>query len=372
VDAELEAAFRRVLRSGCYILGPEVDAFENDCANACEARHAIGVSSGTDALLLALMSLGIGPGDEVICPTYTYFATAGVIERVGARPVFVDVAPASYHLDVGDLERKLTTRTRAVIPVHLFGQCADMRAILSLAQRADVIVVEDAAQAFGAKHAERCAGSMGRLGCFSFFPSKILSALGDAGLLVTSDDALAERARVLRVQGAERKHHHTMIGGNFRLDPLQAALLCVRAKRMDEAIARREANAAFYTRLFREAGIVAAGAIVLPDAPPLHGRAARQHVFNQYIVRVRGPTGARESLQRALTEAGVETAVYYPVPMHLQPCFRHLGYRPGDFPCAEAAATETLALPMFPELHAEEVEYVVNAVVSWARRTLQT
>ena len=356
LEGELVAAFQRVLRSGQFILGGEVEALEHACAEMLGARHAVGVSSGTDALTVALMALGVGPGDEVVCPAYTFFATAGAIARLGARPVFADVEPRSLTLDPAAVARALTPRTRAVVPVHLFGRCADLTGLAAVAGA--IPLVEDAAQAIGAELGSggAKAGTVGALGCFSFFPSKNLGGFGDGGLVVTGDDALAERARVLRGHGARPKHHHAVMGGNFRLDALQAALLRVKLPGLGAAIARRAAHAARYDALFREAGL-AGGALGLPEAAP-------GATFNQYVVRVHGE-GVRDRLRAFLQERGVGTEVYYPVPLHRQPCFAELGQGEGSCPHAEAAARETLALPIFPELEAEEVGYVVEGVAAF-------
>jgi dTDP-4-amino-4,6-dideoxygalactose transaminase len=363
LDAELQDAFARVLGSGRYILGPEVEALEAQCAQLLGVKHALGVSSGTDALLLALMTLGIGAGDEVICPTYTFFATAGVVWRTGARPVFVDVLPCCYNLDPSGVAARVTPRTRAIIPVHLFGQCAHMDPILQLASSRGIAIVEDAAQAIGASTGGRRAGTMGRLGCFSFFPSKNVGALGDAGLLVTDDDALAAKARVLRTHGAEPKYHHALVGGNFRMDALQAALLRVKLTRLDASTARRQANARLYRQLFEARGLDGTR-LILP------AECQETHVYHQYVVRVPDPPGrhgtgsTRDGLRTLLAERRVGTEVYYPVPMHLQPCFSALGGRAGDLPQAEGAAVETLALPIFPELTHDEIEYVTHGVAA--------
>lgn len=397
LDDELARAFQRVLESGHYILGPEVDAFESECAAYVGAKHAIAVSSGTDALLVALMALGVGAGDEVVCPTYSFFATAGVIFRLGARPVFVDSHPACFNLDPAKLDAAITGRTRAIMPVHLFGQCADMTAVSSIAARRGVPVVEDAAQAIGAEHScrgdtphaysgdtphayggdtphaeeegrgageeGRRAGTFGAFGCFSFFPSKNLGALGDAGLVTTGDASHAEAVRVLRSHGGKPKYHHAVVGGNFRIDALQAALLRVKLPHLDAATERRQANAAHYTREFLKRGIAGTGTapVVLP--PVSRGR----DVVNQYVIVLPGE-GERDRVRSVLAQRGVGTEVYYPLPLHLQLCFSHLGYGPGDFPVAERLARESLALPIFPELTPDELDYVVAALADAVER----
>ncbi|XXX75099.1 DegT/DnrJ/EryC1/StrS family aminotransferase [Sorangium sp. So ce134] len=345
LEDELTAVFQSVVRSGRYILGPEVDAFESECAAYLGVRHAIGVSSGTDALLAALMALGIGAGDEVVCPAYTFFATAGAVHRTGARPVFADVLPGSFNLDPASLARALTARTRAVIAVHLFGARAPMDELLAVA--GSVPVIEDAAQAFGAERA----GAIGLLGCFSFFPTKNLGAFGDGGLVTTDDGDLAERVRSLRAQGARRKHHHTLVGGNFRLDALQAALLRRKLPRLGALLERRRAHAAQYTALL--------GGAALPIALPDAGSAG--HTFNQYVIRL-GDASLRDPLRAFLAERGIGTEIYYPAPLHLQPCFAPLGPPAGALPVAESAARETLALPIFPELTGDEVARVAAAI----------
>ncbi|MBI5850873.1 MAG: DegT/DnrJ/EryC1/StrS family aminotransferase [Planctomycetes bacterium] len=363
LQAELREAFERVLRSGQYIMGPELTAFESECAAFISAKHALGVSSGTDALILALMALGIGPGDEVICPTYTFFATAGAIWRVGARPVFVDIEPSTYNCDPAAIRAKIGSRTRAIIPVHLYGQSADMDAILAAA--GDIPVIEDAAQAIGTKCGSTQVGALGTFGCFSFFPSKNLGCLGDGGLLTTDDGSLAEKARILRVHGAEPKYHHHVVGGNFRLDALQAAFLRAKLPRLPAGTAARRRNAAKYRECFEEAGVVAespidvgAGEIGLPFA-------RRDHTYNQFVVRVR----CRDELRKWLASRGIGTEVYYPVPLHEQECFASLQHRAGEFPHAERAARETLALPIFPELSDGELRHVADSAIEFCRRS---
>ena len=355
---ELDAAFRRVVDGGQYILGPEVEALEAECAAYLGAAHAVGVSSGTDALLASLMALGVGPGDEVVCPTFTFFATAGGIARLGATPVFVDASLEHFGCEPAEVAARVTPRTRALVPVHLFGQCVDVPALRRAA--AGLPIVEDAAQAIGARAGGERAGAMGTLAAFSFFPSKNLGALGDAGLVTTGDPALAERVRLLRAHGAKPKYHHALVGGNFRLDALQAALLRPRLRRLDAWTARRQAHAARYAELFAASGVAApnrAGA----RAPVLYPVATTErHVFHQYCLRVTG--GRRDALRAHLHERGVGTEVYYPLPMHLQECFAGLGYRRGALPNAERLADEALAIPIFPELRDEELEHVVECV----------
>ena len=349
---ELLAAITRVCDSHRFIGGPEVEQFEREIASYLGVRHAVGLSSGTDALLVALMALGIGPGDEVITPTFSFFATAGCVSRLGATPKLVDIDPLTYNIDPAAAEAAITVRTRAIIPVHLYGQCADMDPLLEAAGRSGIPVVEDAAQAIGSTDKGRRAGSMGKAGCFSFFPSKNLGAFGDAGLLTTNDEAFAHEVRLLRNHGAEPKYFHKRIGGNFRLDALQAAVLRVKLPHLDGWSARRLANADRYDRLFRESA--AADRITLPAR-----RADARHIFNQYIIRVPG----RDLVRARLDAAGIGSEIYYPVPFHLQECFAPLGYRRGDFPVAEAAAAEALALPIYSELTEAQQREVVRAVV---------
>ena len=377
---EYREAFERVMGHGQFILGPEVEAFEARMAEAVGVSHAIGVSSGTDALILALLAAGIGPGDEVICPSFTFFATAGAVVRVGATPVFADVCPICFNLDVGKAAERVGPRARAVIPVHLFGQCADMRAVASLAAAHDLTVIEDAAQAIGAVAHGHQAGTMGDLAAFSFFPSKNLGGFGDAGLLTTDSEALAERARMLRVHGMKPKYHHHEVGGNFRMDALQAALLGVKAKREGGYRLARAVNAERYIeRLSALPGVVVADPehCRCPEeqAETLRASAARivlpvaydhnRHVWNQFTVRVPGE-GRRDSLVEHLRAKGVGCEIYYPVPLHRQRCFAPLGHPPlPPCPVAEMLADEVLSLPVYPELGAERQELVVAAVESW-------
>jgi len=351
---EIRAVMDRVCDAQRFILGPEVEAFENEAAAALDVAHAVGVSSGTDALLVALMALGIGPRDEVILPVFTFFATAGTVARLGARPVFVDIDAEDLCLDCGTVRDQMTACTRAVIPVHLFGQAANVEAL----ERAvgELPVVEDCAQAWGADFRGRRVGGLGTLGAFSFFPSKNLGGFGDGGLVTTNDEALAKLVRQLRMHGQSGVYEHASVGGNFRLDALQAAVLRVKLAHVDGWIASRRANAGRYGRLFREAGL--GDVVKLPAALERRG-----HTFNQYVIRV----PRRDELRSFLAEHGVGAAVYYPLPLHLQPCFSDLGYREGDFPVAEQACREVLALPVFPELTAAEQEEVVGRIAEFYR-----
>ncbi len=354
---ELRAATGRVLDSQQFVLGEEVRLLEEEIAAYSRARHAVGCASGTDALLLALMALDIGAGDEVVTTPFSFFATAGAIWRAGARPVFADIEPRTYNLDPARLEAAITGRTKAIMPVHLYGQCAEMDAIGEIAARHGLPVIEDAAQAIGAELGDgRRAGSLGRVACFSFYPTKNLGAAGDAGMLSTDDDELAARLRRLRVHGGETEYLHREVGLNSRLDALQAAILRVKLPHLDAWSDARRDRADTYARLFAEAR--------LPVAlePPLVRPGAR-HIFHQYVVRVSAP--ARDPLMEHLKRHGVGTKIYYPVPLHLQECFRPLGYAEGDLPESERAARETFALPVYPELTEREQRYVVETISSF-------
>ena len=349
--AEILAAITRVCDSQRFILGPEVHALERELASYLRVAQAVTVSSGTDALLAALMALGIGAGDEVITSTFSFFATAGSVARLGATPIFVDIDPISFNLDPTAVRAAVTSRTRAILPVHLYGLCADMDPIMEIANDAGIAVVEDAAQAIGATYQGRQAGTIGTIGCFSFFPSKNLGAFGDGGLITTNDAVLGEELRLLRNHGAEPKYFHKRIGGNFRLDELQAAVLRVKLPHLERWTTRRQRNAERYSELFLKAGLT--DRVGLPTAP-----ADRRHIFNQYVIRVPG----RDRVRQVLEERGIGTEVYYPVPFHLQECFASLGYRRGAFPRAEEAADSVLALPIYAELTAEQQAAVVGAL----------
>jgi len=351
---EILAAVTRVCDSQRYILGPEVEAFESDLASRLGVRHGVAVSSGTDAVLVALMAHGVGPGDEVVTSTYSFFATAGSIVRLGATPVLVDIDPATFNLDPGAIARAITPRTKAIMPVHLFGLSADMDPILDEASRSGIRVIEDAAQAIGATYKDRTVGGLGLAGCFSFFPSKNLGAFGEAGLVVTNDEAFATRVRMLRDHGMKPKYHHHIVGGNFRMDALQAAVLRVKAPHLSTWSEARRLNAARYVRLFRDAGL--SDRIVLPIEPR-----GRRHIFNQFVIRA----ADRDGLKRHLDAVGIGNEIYYPVPFHLQPCFADLGYKIGDFPEAERAARDSLAVPIYGELTLEQQQAVVQAIADF-------
>ena len=357
---EILAAVTRVCDSQRFIMGPEIDALESELSRQIGVTHAIAVSSGTDAVLLALMALDIKAGDEVVTTTYSFFATAAAVERVGARPVLVDIDPATFNIDAAQAAAAITPRTKAIIPVHLFGLSADLDPIMDGANRAGIPVVEDAAQAIGSTYKSRPAGAIGALGCFSFFPSKNLGAFGDAGLLTTNDDRLAKRARLLRTHGMEPKYYHHLVGANFRMDAIQAAVLRVKAPHLGAWTEGRRANAARYRTLFAAAGLD--GVVSLPVEPP-----DRRHIFNQFVIR----TPERDALKRHLDERGVGNEIYYPVPFHLQPCFAHLGHRRGDFPHAERAAAESLAIPVYGELTHDQQEFVVSAVAEFVHKKIE-
>ena len=349
---EIEAALARVLDSNGFILGGEVAALEKELAEYCGVKHAIGCASGSDAILLALMAADVGPGDEVITTPYSFFATVSSITRLGATPVFVDIEPGTYNIDPARMEAAITERTKAIEPVHLYGQCADMEAINSIARDRGIAVVEDAAQAIGAEENGTRAGAMGDIGCFSFYPSKNLGGMGDGGFVTTNDDALAKKLTALRVHGAEERYYHKYVGVNSRLDGFQGAVLRVKLPHLDRWTDARQANAERYRQLFTDAGLTEH--IGLPFV-----RQNCRHIYNQYVVRV---PGKRDELRSYLTEHGVGTDIYYPVPLHLQECFAYLGYKRGDMPESERAAEETLALPIYPELQPEQQEHVVATI----------
>ena len=350
---DIGQAVEEVFSSGRFVLGPANEAFEKSLAERLGVRHVLGVASGTDALLVALMALDVGPGDEVVTSPFSFFASAGAVARLGAKPVFVDIDSATFNLDPSRLERALTPRTKAIQPVHLYGQTADMEPILEIARRRGIPVLEDACQAIGATHGGRPAGTLGTLGAFSFYPTKNLGAAGDAGAVATDDDALAALVKSLRVHGSTATYFHDRVGGNFRMDALQAAVLSVKLPRLDGWIERRRAIAKRYDALFADAART--GRLVLPVEAP-----GRRHVYHQYVVRV----ADRNALKARLAERGIGSSVFYPVPLHLQKCFAALGGREGDFPQAERAAQEVLALPMFAELTDAEVDRVVSEVLA--------
>ena len=359
---EILAALEQTFRSQAFILGPAVTKLEERVAAYCQAKYAVGVSSGTDALLIALMALGVGPGDEVITTPYSFFATAGVIARLGARPVFADIDPRTYNIDPAEIASVLTPKTKAIIPVHLYGQCADMEPIRALAKRHNLSIIEDAAQAVGSEYRDgRRACTMGTMGCLSFFPSKNLGCLGDGGMVVTNDPDLAEQMRILRVHGSKPKYYHKLIGGNFRLDTLQAAVLNVKLNYLDQWTRRRQENANRYDDLFRQSRLIQEGKVTLPEAVYLSTGVKHYHIYNQFVLRVE----RRDDLIAYLKEHEVGSEIYYPVPFHLQECFQYLGYKEGDFPEAERASRETIAIPIYPELTLAQQAEVVQAVATF-------
>jgi dTDP-4-amino-4,6-dideoxygalactose transaminase len=350
---ELDAAVMRVIDSTQFINGPDVEAMEQEVAQYCRSNHCIGVSSGSDALLVCLMALDIGQGDEVITTPYTFFATAGAIVRMGARPVFVDIDPVTFNIDPKQIASKVTKRTKAIMPVHLFGQCAEMDPILDVARKHKIAVIEDAAQAIGSEYKGRRAGSMGTVGCYSFFPSKNLGCFGDGGAVVTQDRALADKIRLLRGHGSHPKYYHKVVGGNFRLDSIHAAVLRVKLKHLDSWSQARQQGAAYYVAALAKYGL---GRLI--EAPKIM---QSRHIFNQFVVRCDDREGVREHLKKDK----ITTEVYYPQPMHLQECFANLGHKKGEFPESELAAVTSLALPMYPELPNAQRERVVRSIAAF-------
>jgi dTDP-4-amino-4,6-dideoxygalactose transaminase len=373
---EIREAIDRVADAQYFILGPEVEALEKEIAAYSQCEFGIGMSSGSDALLVALMAIDLQPGDEVITSTYTFFATAGAVARLNAKPVFVDIDPLTYNIDAKQVAAAITDRTRAIIPIHLYGQVADMDPIMEIAREHKLVVIEDAAQAIGAESRGRRAGSIGDMGCFSFFPSKNLGGFGDGGMITTNDAELAKKIKLLRNHGYSPKYYNKVVGGNFRLDAIQAAILRVKLKYLDQWTEARQRNAATYRRLFEEAeliinpsrvaglnGAAASGnrlaelsGVVLPEEI-----ADGRHIYNQFVIR----SGRRDELMKHLKDRKIGTEVYYPVPMHVQECFSDLNYHAGDFPLSESAAAETLALPIYPELTQEMIATVVDAIADF-------
>ena len=361
IREDVLAAMTRVCDSQKFILGHEVEALERELAIMLGVVHAIGVSSGTDALLMAMMALDVAPGDEVITSPYTFFSTAGSIVRLGAKPVFVDIDPTTYNIDTNKITSVINRRTKAIVPVHLFGLSADLDPLLQVARSEAIPVIEDACQAIGARYKNRFVGALGAIGCFSFFPSKSLGGFGDGGLLVTNDDSLSNLSRQLRVHGNRDGHLHKVVGGNFRLDALQAAVLRVKATYLGEWCEGRRTHAKRYDRLFQEFGIstdIGDGGVTLPVEP-----STCFHTYNQYVIR----SVRRDELRANLKSCGVETAIYYPVPLSLQESFRGLGYVSGSFPFAELAARETLALPMYAEITEAQQVHVVKCIAEFLR-----
>ncbi len=365
---ELDEAVMNVVESQYFILGPEVAELEKELTDFLDVKYALGVSSGTDALLLALMALDIQPGDEVIVPTYSFFATAGVVSRLNAIPVFADVDPVTMNIDPSDLEKRITDKTKVIIPVHLYGQSADMNPIMELANKHNLYVVEDGAQAISAEYKDgRKVGTIGHIGCYSFFPSKNLGCFGDGGLVVTNDEKLYETLKIKRVHGAEPKYYHKVIGGNFRLDALQAAVIRVKLPHLNSWSEKRRENAALYDRLFIESGLAEeAGKIsfdeknkvLLPKAVYKENNLKNYHIYNQYIIRVE----KRDELRRFLSDNEIASEIYYPVSFHEQECFAELKYSNGDFPVSEFSESTSLALPIYPELSEEQIKYTADKI----------
>ena len=349
---EILATVEEICDTQYFILGPKVEKFEQEVADYCGTKYAVGVSSGSDALLIALMVEGVGVGDEVITSPFTFFATAGAIARVGATPVFVDIEPDTFNISPAAIEAKITAKTKAIIPVHLYGQCADMDQIISLAEKHNLLIIEDGAQAIGSEYKGKKAGSMGDYGCFSFFPSKNLGGFGDGGAVTTNDKEKYELLKIFRNHGSNPKYYHKYIGGNFRLDALQAGILSIKLKSLDSWSASRASNAADYRELF------AASSIADKVTLPVKATYSTKHIYNQFCVLI--ADGKRDGLKQALLDAGVGVDVYYPVPLHLQECFENLNYKSGDFPVSEACCEEIIAIPIYPETTHEQREYVVS------------
>jgi dTDP-4-amino-4,6-dideoxygalactose transaminase len=371
---ELDEAILKVAESQYFILGPEVEKMEKSFCNYLNCKRTIGVSSGTDALLLALMGIGIGPGDEIIVPTYSFFATAGVVSRLNATPVFVDSDPVTFNIDPLQIEKKITNNTKAIIPVHLYGQSCEMDKIMEIANSRNLKVVEDAAQAIGVQYKDgRFVGTIGDVGCYSFFPSKNLGCFGDGGLNVTNDEKLGEYLHILRVHGAYPKYYHKFIGGNFRIDAIQSAVINVKLPHLDGWSEQRRKNAETYNKLFMEAGLAEEtgktkfdekNKVLLPKSVYKDSGVKNYHIFNQYIIRV----AKRDELRKFLSENEIGNEIYYPVPFHLQECFANLGYRKGDFPVAEFAANTSIALPIYPELSRDQIEFVVSKIKEFIKK----
>jgi dTDP-4-amino-4,6-dideoxygalactose transaminase len=366
IKNELDEALIRVAESQYFILGPEVEKLEEAMNDYIGCTVSIGVSSGTDALLVALMGIDLKPGDEVIVPTYSFFATAGVVSRLNAKPVLCDVDPVTFNIDPSKIEELITDKTKAIVPVHLYGQCADMDPIMEIARKHNIHVIEDAAQAIGSQYKDgKNAGTIADAGCFSFFPSKNLGGFGDGGLVSVMNEELGEKIRILRVHGGKPKYYHRIIGGNFRIDAIQAAVINVKLPHLNEWSLQRQKNADRYTNLFIEAGLSTGEGeirfsesekVLLPKAVFRDESLSRYHIYNQYVIRVED----RDELRKFLTEKGIGTEIYYPVPFHLQDCFAYLGYKKGDFPVSEFCADSSIALPIYPELSEEQIRYVVT------------
>lgn len=368
IKPEIDAALIRTAESQNLILGPEVEQLEKNLAAYLDCKHAIGVSSGTDALLIALMAIDLKPDDEVIIPTYSFFATAGVVSRLNAKPVFIDSDPVTFNLDPEKIKSLITKKTKAIIPVHLYGQSCEMNKIMEIADEFNLKVIEDAAQSIGTQYKDgRKVGNIGHIGCFSFYPSKNLGCFGDGGLVTSNDDTLAEKLKILRVHGGMPKYYHKIIGGNFRIDAIQAAVLNVKLPHLDSWTKRRQENAGLYTKLFTENGLAEAegklkfdakNIVLLPEPVYKKFNLKCYHIYNQYVIRVKN----RDELRKSLTENEIGTEIYYPVPFHLQECFADLGYKKGDFPVSEWCADTSIALPIYPELTNDQIEFTVQSI----------
>lgn len=368
IKNDVDAALIRMAESQNLILGPEVELLEQNLCKYLECKHAIGVSSGTDALLVALMAIDIKPGDEVIIPTYSFFATAGVVSRLNAKPVFIDSDPVTFNLDPGKIKNLITKNTKAIVPVHLYGQSAEMDKIMEISNEHGIKVIEDAAQSIGTQYKDgRKVGSIGHIGCFSFYPSKNLGCFGDGGLVTTNDDELAAKLKILRVHGGKPKYYHKIIGGNFRIDALQAAVLNVKLPHLDSWTKKRQSNADLYTKFFVESGLAESegktkyddrNKVLLPDPVYKKYNLKYYHIYNQYVIRVEN----RDELRKYMTENEIGTEIYYPVPFHMQECFAYLGYKQGEFPVSEWCAKDSIALPIYPELTDEQIDYTVKTI----------
>lgn len=358
IKDEVVPAVNEVLESQYFILGPKVVELEKKVSAYSDVPYAAGVSSGSDALLVALMALDIQPGDEVITTPFTFFSTAGVISRLNATPVFVDIDPVTYNIDPAKIESAVTRKTKAIIPVHLYGQCADMDPLIEIAEKYNIAIIEDAAQSIGAEYKGKKAGSMGEIGIFSFFPSKNLGGCGDGGMVVTRDESLYKKLKILRVHGSEPKYYHKYVGGNFRLDALQAAVLIVKLKYLDLWSEGRRKNADYYNQKLEETGLIERGLVQPPEAVYEKSGDKNHHIYNQYTIRVKD----RDNLRDYLKKLDIGTEIYYPLPLHLQECFKDLGYLKGDFPEAEKASEEVLSLPIYPELNQEQKEYIIQKI----------
>jgi len=374
IKEDIDKALISVAESQGCILGPEVEKLEKDLAVYLDCKYAIGVSSGTDALLVALMAIDIKPGDEVIIPTYSFFATAGVVSRLNATPVFIDSDPVTFNIDPTKLEALINEKTKAIVPVHLYGQCADMDPIMEIANKHGLMVIEDGAQAIGSQYKDgRKAGSIGQIGCFSFYPSKNLGCFGDGGLVTTNDETLYERLKIMRVHGGKPKYYHKVIGGNFRLDAIQAAVLNVKFPHLDSWTAKRQENAELYTKFFKDHGLAEVegklefderNKVLLPEPVYKKNDLKYYHIYNQYVIRVEN----RDELRKYMTENEIGSEIYYPVPFHLQECFADLGYEKGDFPVSESCAADTIALPIYPELTNEQIEFTVKTISDFIKK----